>query len=259
MQSGILSIKTIYSVSEGDFDTAPVAAQTLTGTISSTSSARMFSTSGLTEAEEASIFQGDGIIINGVLCVVATYDRFNGTIVLQADYDGAPFVDQPLRLGAGPKHKGYPREWSVKGQLYNLDAVAVTSVNAYPYNEQKKKVVLIEALSGDVIVASSIQYPDSGSGSGGSAALVDIFEPDTIVVGGEGVGYIQDARMANKPRPPYYYIITIDGVPANIYSGTPADNELEYNADETLGRFDAINSFEIVADTTIIVTIYLLS
>lgn len=259
MQSGLLSIKTNYTIAEGAFDTAPVAGIELSGTISSTESDKVFKASGLTDDEISVIKQFDGIVINGELCVVSKYDTFNDNIYLQQPYGGSDFTDQPLVWSAGPMQPGYPREWSVKGQLYNQDGVATSAVAAYPYNKQKKKLVLIEALSGPVQVSSAILSPDSGSGSGGSSSLVAVFEPDTVVVGGEGVGYIEDSRMANKPRPPYFYIITVDGVPLNIYSATASDNEVEYNADESLGRFDAINSFEFTSDVTILVTIYLLS
>ena len=260
MQGAQLSVKTNYSIAEGTFNTAPVATITFTGTISSNaSSPNMLSVSGLTAAEKLLILQDDGIVINGELLIVMSYDSLSDKIYLKNNYGGASFSAQPLRIGYGPKHAGYPREYSLKGQLFKKDLITFTSALQFPYNSSKKRVSIIEALSGVVTVSEAMQSPDAGAGSGGSGALVGVFEPDTIVLGAEGVGYIQDARMANKPHPPYFFIITVDGLPLNIYSATAIDNEIEYNADATLGRFDAINSFEFVTGTTILVTIYLLS
>lgn len=163
-----------FSIPEGGVNTVPLAYQVLAGaTISCVSGQMLVTTDGLSDEEKNRISTGDTflVIISSVpyLLVVASYAPNTGSITLQQPYTGATFTDEAAWYSKGPLQRGYPREWSIKGSEYKIDKLTTyEGVLAYPYNNMKEPVRLVQSISGEVTVADAIQsYLQVNISSGG--------------------------------------------------------------------------------------------
>lgn len=184
MGSTLLNVKTNYSVTAGTYNTAPFAYTTLTGTLSAaTTNTKVMAAAGMTTAEKDAIQPDDTFLIanNNQLMVVSVYDKSTNNIIFKNTYTGGTFSGGAARWTPGPRQKKYPREFSIKGTSFEVDGVAYTAGMKYPFNESKERIILVRAVTGNLLVSDG-QQADEAGGGGGAAANVNVISTTAVAV-----------------------------------------------------------------------------